>query len=184
MEFEVLPGITTEANSFTMLIAPEEVASEAVENHINSRNFTFLYICGNFSRVLSRIRDRCINFDVRRAFTVFQLLKILEESHHSSIFIEHDPVLYEDNRDLLEYVSLALRDVSNRSTILLYSPFPDSFLSEISLKADRIILVEEHSRGYLVKDLLLNPERREDLIFIPFLPENQKTLEEFSWEEA
>jgi len=181
MEFQILPGITAEQNSFTVLIADENVASRTIEDHLNSFNLTFLYICGNFSRVLSRIKNRRVNFDVRRAFTAFQLLAILEESHHSSIFMEHDPTLFEDYRELIEYVSLALKDRSGNSTVLLYSPHSDPFLSEISLKADRIVVIEEHRRGYFVKDISLNPEREENLFFIPFLPENQKTLEEFSW---
>ncbi len=182
MEFQILPGVMAEQNSFTILVAPEKISSETVENNINSRNFTFLYICGNFSRVLSRIKNRCVNFDVRRAFTAFQLLAILEESHHSSIFMEHDPTLYEDNRDLLEYISLAIKDRSHHSTVLLYSPSFDLFLNEMLQKADRIVVIEEHRRGYFVKDISLNPERKENLLFIPFLPENQKTLGEFSWE--
>jgi hypothetical protein len=34
--------------------------------------------------------------EVRRAFTVFQLMTILEENHHSFLIVEHDPLLYED----------------------------------------------------------------------------------------
>ncbi len=184
MEFEILPGIKTEPNSFTILIADERIASETIEDHLNSFNLTFLYICGNFSRVLSKIRDRCINFDIRRAFTVFQLLKILEESHQTSIFMEHDPTLYEDHKDLIDYVSLALKDKSHSSTILLYSSSLDPYIGEISLKSDRVILIEGHRRGYFVKDIFLNPEIKQNQLFIPFLPENQKTLEEFSWEGA
>jgi hypothetical protein len=34
--------------------------------------------------------------EIRRAFTVFYLMTILEEARHSLIAIEHDPMLYED----------------------------------------------------------------------------------------
>ena len=33
---------------------------------------------------------------MRRAFTVFQLMNILQENHHSFLILEHDPQLYED----------------------------------------------------------------------------------------
>jgi hypothetical protein len=31
---------------------------------------------------------------MRRAFTSFQLMTILEENHHSFLIVEHDPMLY------------------------------------------------------------------------------------------
>jgi hypothetical protein len=34
--------------------------------------------------------------EIRRAFTLFQLMTVLEEVRHSLILIEHDPMLYKD----------------------------------------------------------------------------------------
>jgi hypothetical protein len=34
--------------------------------------------------------------EIRRAFTVLQLVTILEEAHHSLIVIEHDPLLNDE----------------------------------------------------------------------------------------
>jgi hypothetical protein len=45
------------------------------------------------------------DLEIRRAFTVFQLMTILEEARHSLIVIEHDPLLYEDAQEMVEYVS-------------------------------------------------------------------------------
>jgi DNA polymerase I len=45
---------------------------------------------------------------VRRANTLFQLMTILGENHHSFLIAEHDPMLYEDAREMVEYVALAL----------------------------------------------------------------------------
>ena len=65
---------------------------------------------------------------------------------------------------------------------MLYSSSLDPYIGEISLKSDRVILIEEHHKGYFVKDISLNPEIKQNQLFIPFLPEDQKTLEEFLWE--
>jgi hypothetical protein len=32
-------------------------------------------------------------------------LYVLEEAHHSLIFVEHDPMLYEDAKEMVEYIS-------------------------------------------------------------------------------
>jgi hypothetical protein len=58
--------------------------------------FKFLYVCGNHSSILSNLDRRFQDLEIRRAFTDFQLMTILEETRHSLIFIEHDLLLYED----------------------------------------------------------------------------------------
>ncbi len=52
------------------------------------------------------------DLEIRRAFTVFQLMNILEEARHSLIIIEHDPLLYEDVQGMVEYVSQGLHDAA------------------------------------------------------------------------
>jgi len=65
-------------------------------------------ICTFFvPRSLSRLDRRFQDLEIRRAFTVFQLMTILEEARHSLIVIEHDPMLYEDAEGMVEYVSQA-----------------------------------------------------------------------------
>jgi DNA polymerase I len=44
------------------------------------------------------------DLDIRRAFTVFQLMTILEEARHSLIVIEHDPMLYEDAQGMVQKI--------------------------------------------------------------------------------
>jgi hypothetical protein len=43
--------------------------------------FLFLYVSGNYSRLLSSINRSSKNFEVRRAFTAHQLFTILKVSH-------------------------------------------------------------------------------------------------------
>ena len=50
--------------------------------------------------------------DIRRAFTSFQLMTILEENHHSFLVIEHDPMLYEDADEMVDYLAQALKQTS------------------------------------------------------------------------
>ena len=38
---------------------------------------------------------------MRRANTLFQLMTILEENHHSFLIVEHDSLLYEDSQEMV-----------------------------------------------------------------------------------
>ncbi len=45
-------------------------------------------------------------------------MTILEESCHTLLILEHDPLLYEDAREMTEYVALAMKDASKSSIVL------------------------------------------------------------------
>ncbi len=49
-------------------------------------------------------------------FTVFQLMTILEENHHNFLIVEHDPLLYEDAGEMVEYLAQALNQGISGST--------------------------------------------------------------------
>lgn len=57
-------------------------------------------------------------------------MTILEEAHRSLIFIEHDPLLYEDAREMTEYVSMSLRETSKEAAVLPYTPAADPYFDE------------------------------------------------------
>jgi hypothetical protein len=59
--------------------------------------------------ILSRLDRNFTELEVRRAFTVYQLMTILEENHHSFLIVEHDPLLYEDAGEMEEYLAQALK---------------------------------------------------------------------------
>lgn len=59
---------------------------------------------------------------IRRGFTIFQLMTILEENDHSLILVEYNPLLYEDDEEMTEYVSQALRERCKDVAVLLYAP--------------------------------------------------------------
>ena len=149
MELEIHPAVTLPPRSFCTLIAPVEVLAGALNSHTNLQRFKILYICGNYSRILSRMDRNFVSFEIRRAFTAFQLLTILEEVRHTLIFVEHDPSLYEDAEELPEYISQALRDLADRATVVLYAPSADPSLEEMAKRADRVFYLQgpERPRG-------------------------------------
>lgn len=106
-----------------------------------------LYVCGNHSSILSSLDRRFEDLEVRRAFTVFQLMTILEENRHTILLIEHDPTLYEDAAEIVEYVSQAMREAAKEAAVLLYSPGADLLLEELVKNADRVFYFNEDPRA-------------------------------------
>ncbi len=109
MDFELYLLIILRSRSFNALIAPRELFIQALNRNLNLQRFKVFYMTGNYSAILSRLDRRFEALEIRRGFTVFQLMTILEEAHHSLIFVEHDPLLYEDAQEMTEYVSRAMR---------------------------------------------------------------------------
>ena len=112
--------------------------AKALNHNLNLQRFKVLYISGNYSSILSKLDRRFKDIEIRRAFTVFQLMTILEEARHSLIVIEHDPMLYEDAQGMVEYVSQGLHDAAKGAAILLYSPGTDTFLEDLTRNANRV----------------------------------------------
>ncbi|RLI77440.1 hypothetical protein DRP05_10145 [Archaeoglobales archaeon] len=71
-------------NGLNALLAPKEIGIKAVEDYIEHHRYGLLYVCGNYSKILSELKG---DFDVRRAFTIYQLLSILEDFHHDVVFV-------------------------------------------------------------------------------------------------
>jgi hypothetical protein len=142
MDFELYPTITLRSRSFNTLLAPREMFVQALNRNLNLQRFRVLYITGNYSAVLSSLDRRFESLEIRRGFTVFLLMAILEEAHHSLILVEHDPLLYEDAREMTEYVSLSLREAAKEAAVLLYAPGADPYFEK---------LVEECGQGVLLQ---------------------------------
>jgi uncharacterized membrane protein len=53
------------------------------------------------------------------------------------IIIEHDPLLYEEAREMTEYVSMAQRQAAREAAALLHSSGTDTFLEDLTRNADR-----------------------------------------------
>jgi hypothetical protein len=143
MEIELHPAVSLLPETFNVLVAPVEMLVEALNSHINLQRYKVLYVSGNYSRILSRLDRNYTELEIRRAFTSFQLMTILEENHHTFLIVEHDPMLYEDAGEMVEYVAQALKQTSREATILLYSPALDPHLQKMADLADRVFCFYE-----------------------------------------
>ncbi len=117
--------------SFNALLAPREMFIHALNSHLNLQRFKVIYVCGNYSSILSSLDRRFEALEVRRAFTVFHLMTIFEENHHTIVMIEHDPLPYEDAQEMIDYVFQAMKEASKETAVLLYAPGADPFLEEL-----------------------------------------------------
>jgi len=143
MEIELLPSVTLLSNTFNVLVAPAEMLACGLNSHPELQRYQVLFVCGNYSRILSRLDRNFTKPDVRRAFTAFQLLTILKENHHSLMIVEHDPLFYEDASDMEEYLAIALRQTSRDATVLLFAPVIDRHLEKMTELADRVFCFYE-----------------------------------------
>jgi len=143
MEIELNPAVSLLPDTFNILVAPVEVLVDALNSHLELQHYRILFVCGNYSRILSRLDRNFTELEVRRAFTSFQLLTVLEENHHSFLIVEHDPMLYEDAEQMVEYIGQHLRQTSRDATVLVYAPALDPYLQKISELADRLFCFYE-----------------------------------------
>ena len=87
-----------------------------------------------------------MGLEIRRGFTTFQLMTILEEACHCLIIVEHDPMLYEDSAEMVEYIQQALKQAAHEAMVQLYSLGIDLFLEDLAKGADRVFYFEEGPR--------------------------------------
>ena len=148
MEIELHPAVSLLEETFNVLISPAELLACALNSQPELQRYKILFICGNHSCILSRLNRNFTELDVRRAFTSFQLMTILEENHHSFLIVEHDPLLYEDASEMVEYVAQALKQISRQATVLLYAHALDPHLQKMAELADRVFcFYEEQTKG-------------------------------------
>ena len=95
MLIELRKGMTLHPGTFNAVIAPGKVMVSALNTNTDLQRFLFLYVSGNYSRLLSSINRSSKNFEVRRAFTAHQLFTILKEASHTVVLLEHDPTLFD-----------------------------------------------------------------------------------------
>ena len=137
MQIEIRRGIALQPGTFNAVVAPEKEIVAAINSNTDLQRFLFLYIGGNYSRVLSGINRQSKNFDVRRAFTAHQLFTTLREAGHTVVFVEHDPSLFDGAGAMLEPVAGALKEVARESLVILYTPVADRTFAALARRADR-----------------------------------------------
>src|SRR5512136_418707 len=169
MDFQLHPSVTLHERSYNVLVAPRQLFIDMLNRNLNLQRFKVLYVTGNFSGILSRLHRKFTVLEIRRGFTTFQLMTILEEAHHSLIIIEHDPLLYEDAQEMTEYISKALRQAAHEAAVLLYSTGIDPFLEDLIMLADHVFYFEDGPRDSPRLLARMSPRVR-----------NQTSLEAFS----
>jgi hypothetical protein len=153
MQIMLRTGITLRQGSFSAVIAPEPVIIKALNSNPELTRFLFLFVCGNYSRLVSHIGRSSSNFEVRRPFTADQLLTVIKEAGHTIIFIEHDVSLFDNAERLLIPVSSALKEAGREALVVLYSPAMDKSFAALARQADRLIEIvntgepEQHFRS-------------------------------------
>jgi DNA polymerase I len=157
MQIEIRNGVSLHPGTFSAVVAPEKEMVSAINRNADLRRFLFLYIGGNYSRILARVSRQSANFEIRRAFTAHQILTILRESAHTVVFVEHDPTLFDGAATLLEPVAMALKEVARESLVILYTPAADRTFLALAKRADHfieIVTVDERRESFPASRIL------------------------------
>ncbi len=139
MQIEIRKGLALHPGTFSAVVAPEKDIVAAINGNTDLQRFLFLYISGNYSRILPGINRKSKNFDVQRGFTAHQLFTMLREAGHTVIFVEHDPSLFDGAAAMLEPIANALKEVARESLVILYTPVADRTFAALARKADHYI---------------------------------------------
>src|SRR5512136_1625145 len=131
MLIELRKGMTLYPGTFNAVIAPGKVVISALNTNTDLQRFLFLYVSGNYSRLLTEINRSSKNFEVRRAFTAHHLVTILTEAGHTVVLVEHDPTLFEGAETTLPQVAGILREAGRESLVILYAPAVDRTFSSL-----------------------------------------------------
>jgi len=158
MELELLPAVSLLPETLSVLIAPEDMLARAMNSNPHLQQFRIVFITGIRSGVLSRLDRSSMDLIVRRAFTSVQLRTILEENHHQFLVVEHNPQLYERNRDTAGRVAEAMKQASREATILLYASALDRHLEAMAEYADRVFCFYDMQRELGLKHCRNIPE--------------------------
>lgn len=146
LEFSVHPS------TLTAIVAPPDFAVELIteQAHYNS----VLYVAGSHSTVLPGLSRLRISFDIRRAFTAYQLLQIfneISEAEHDVVFVEHDS--FEKSDAIAEAIFLAMKELArNGIAVIHFSTTLDDFVDFITRNTDRFVVVRKANRGFVVWD--------------------------------
>ncbi|MCX6689771.1 MAG: hypothetical protein NTZ39_08825 [Methanoregula sp.] len=150
MFVELQKGMGLQPGTFNAVIAHETVVISMINSNADLQRYLFLFIGGNYSRILSGVHRTATNFDVQRAFTAHQLFTCLTTASHTFVFVEHDATLYDGAWDMITPISSALLEISRESTVILYSPTLDRAFRALIRDANRVYFLsvpEELKRG-------------------------------------
>ena len=175
MFVELQKDLVLQPGTFNAVVAPKAMVISMINTNADLQRYLFLFVGGNYSRILSGIHRTATNFDIQRAFTAHQLFTILSGASHTFIFVEHDVTLYEGAKEMITPIAGALGEISHDATVVLYSANTGRAFRALIRDANRVyfLLVPEE-----LKDCYSN-SRTHRRISPAFSNRNQKTLD--SW---
>jgi len=138
MRLRLQDEIMLQQGIFTTVVAAEDVIITMINSNPDLQRYLFLFVGGNYSRILTGVHRTTTHFDVQRAFTAHQLFTILTGASHTVIFVEHDLSLYEGAWDMITPIGEALSECSHDALVILYSPTPDRAFCALARKATRL----------------------------------------------
>jgi len=175
MFIELQKGLVLQPGTFNAVVAPEAVAISMINTNADLQRYLFLFVSGNYSRILSGIHRMATNFNIQRAFTAHQLFTIISSASHTFIFVEHDATLYDGAGEMITPIAGALGEISHDATVVLYSPTPDRAFRALIRDANRVYFLSVPEE---LRDRYSNSRTHRRLP--PAFPNrNQKTLD--SW---
>jgi DNA polymerase I len=148
MQIEIRKGLYLQPGTFAAIVVPEKAMAAALNGTADLKRFLFLYVSGNYSRILSGLDRASKNLEVRRAFTAHQLLTILREAGHTVIFVEHDPELFDGAAAMIDPVAGALADAGREALVILYTPVPDRTFFALARRAGRFVEICTDAKPY------------------------------------
>ena len=145
MDLRINDRIILQPGRFNAMIAPPGLFLKGINDNPVIGRYTTLLIGGNFSRLLNGITRTSGTFEIRRSFTVHQLLTILREDDHSIVIVEHDPTLYEDAGDAKRVVPPTMKERSRNALLVLYAPAMDPSFAYLAHTADHLWYYDDGS---------------------------------------
>lgn len=172
MDLRINDRIILQPGRFYAIVAPIEIILAGLNDNPVLGRYTSLLISGNFSRLLDGISRTSGNFEIRRAFTVHQLLTILREDDHSIVIVEHDPTIYDDAGDTKRIVPPTMKDVSRNCIFVLYAPTMDRSFAYLAHTADHLFYYDDMTDSItsIIRNYSKSKTRNNGL------PNSQKTL--------
>jgi hypothetical protein len=172
MDLRINDRIVLSPGRFYAIVAPVEIFLTGLNDNPVIGRYTTIFISGNFSRLLNGINRNSGKFDIRRAFTVHQLLTILQEEYRSIVIVEHDPTLYDDAGEVKRVVPPTMKELSRDSIVVLYAPTMDRSFSYLAHTADHLICYDDASDliDHSIRNYSKSKTRNTGL------PNSQKTL--------
>ncbi len=136
MEFELAPQVWVQTGTFAAIIAPEELMLPALTNPAVGK-YLLLYLTGTHSGILPALRVRPGTMDVVQLQSPEALAAAVRKAHHTIVFVEHDPSLYDSPEDVAQ-VARSLKAAAGEALVLLYTKKSDQWFDCFLPEADQV----------------------------------------------